>query len=158
MLIYITWSAMRLDSIRPGDEVPIYRQIVGQVLDALATGRLRPGDRMESHRELAARLVVAPLTVKKAYDELERDGYLETRRGRGTFVRRALDASARTARADRLQEGIARVCREAAAAEVPTDALIARVRAEAERLAEASRARAAPPNAPPRSRRGHAHE
>ena|SRR5688572_24128483 len=138
---------MRLDSIRPGDEVPLYRQIMRQVLDALAGGRLRPGDRMESHRELAARLVVAPLTVKKAYDELERDGYLETRRGRGTFVRRGLDARARTARAERLQEEIARLCREAAAAEVATDELVARVRAEAERLADGASARAGSPNA-----------
>lgn len=133
---------MRLDAIRPGDEVPLYRQIMRQVLAALAAGRLRPGDRMESHRELAARLVVAPLTVKKAYDELERDGYLETRRGRGTFVRRSLDARARTARAARLKEEIARLCREAAAAKVTTDELVARVRAEAERLANAASARA----------------
>jgi len=142
-----------LDSIRPGDEVPLYRQIIAQVLAALASGRLRPGDRMESHRELAARLVVAPLTVKKAYDELERDGYLETRRGRGTFVRRTLDARARTARAERLQEMVARLCREAAAAEIEPDELVARVQAEAERLADAAQTGSGKPRSP--LRRGH---
>ena len=120
--------------IQPGDEVPIYRQIVRQVLDALATGRLAPGDRLESHRELAARIVVAPLTVKKAYDELERDGYLEMRRGRGTFVRQGLDAAARSARDEALRESVARLCREATAAGVAVDALVELVREEATRV------------------------
>jgi len=72
--------------IRAGDELPIYRQIMSQITEALAVGRLHPGDKLPSHRELAEELVIAPLTVKKAYDELESLGFLETQRGRGTFV------------------------------------------------------------------------
>ncbi len=72
--------------IRPGDELPIYRQIMSQITEALAVGRLQPGEKLPSHRELAEELVIAPLTVKKAYDELESLGFLETQRGRGTFV------------------------------------------------------------------------
>lgn len=73
--------------IRAGDELPIYRQIMRQITEGLAVGRLRPGDKLPSHRDLAEELVVAPLTVKKAYDELELLGFIETHRGRGTFVR-----------------------------------------------------------------------
>jgi len=73
-------------TIAPGDDAPIYRQIVRQVREALAGGRLRPGDRLQSQRELALQLVISPLTVKKAYDELERAGLIMTQRGRGTFV------------------------------------------------------------------------
>ena len=47
---------------------------------------MQPGDKLASHRDLAEALVIAPLTVKKAYDELERAGYIVTRRGKGTFV------------------------------------------------------------------------
>jgi len=47
---------------------------------------LKAGEKLPSHRELSERIVVAPLTVKKAYDELEALGFLETQRGRGTFV------------------------------------------------------------------------
>lgn len=72
--------------IHPGDELPIYRQIMRQITEALAAGRLQPGEKMPSHRDLAEQLVIAPLTVKKAYDELEALGYIETQRGRGTFV------------------------------------------------------------------------
>jgi DNA-binding transcriptional regulator YhcF (GntR family) len=57
-----------------------------QITDAIAGGRLRSGDKLPSHRDLSEQIVVAPLTVKKAYDELEMQGLLETQRGRGTFV------------------------------------------------------------------------
>ena len=72
--------------VHPSDDLPIYRQIMRQIVEAIAGGRVRRGDKIASHRELAEQLVVAPLTVKKAYDELELLGYLETQRGRGTFV------------------------------------------------------------------------
>ncbi len=73
--------------IVPTHEVPIYRQIMDQIRDAVATGHANVGAKLPSHRELAAQLVIAPLTVKRAYEELEREGLLETRRGLGTFVR-----------------------------------------------------------------------
>ena len=72
--------------IAAGSELPIYRQIMRQVTDALAGGRLRPGDKLASQRELAEQLVVSPLTVKKAYDALEREGLIRCEHGRGTFV------------------------------------------------------------------------
>ena len=72
--------------VNPSGELPIYRQIMREIMEAIAGGRLKPGDRLASHRELAEQLVIAPLTVKKAYDELETLGFIETRRGRGTFV------------------------------------------------------------------------
>ena len=72
--------------IHPADELPIYRQIMRQITEAIAVGRLSAGEKLPSHRDLSEQLVIAPLTVKKAYDELELLGYLETQRGRGTFV------------------------------------------------------------------------
>jgi DNA-binding transcriptional regulator YhcF (GntR family) len=83
MVLYI--AGMQI-LVQPGNELPIYRQIMGQITEALAVGRLQPGEKLPSHRELAEELVIAPLTVKKAYDELESLGFLETQRGRGTFV------------------------------------------------------------------------
>lgn len=71
--------------------LPIYRQIVDQVRRMIASGVLRAGDRLESVRDLAATLHVNPLTVAKAYQELERDGVVEMRRGLGVFVRHEPD-------------------------------------------------------------------
>ncbi len=88
--------------INPADDLPIYRQIMRHVTDAIAGGRLKGGDKLASHRELSEEFVVAPLTVKKAYDELEALGYIETHRGRGTFVCARLPRVSRAAQQSQL--------------------------------------------------------
>ena len=75
-----------------------------QITDAIAGGRLAPGEKLQSHRELSEELVIAPLTVKKAYDELESLGYIETQRGRGTFVCEKLPRANRADQRERLAE------------------------------------------------------
>lgn len=109
--------------VHPGDEVPIYRQLVRQVSDAIAGGRLTAGERLPSHRELAEQLVIAPLTVKKAYDDLEREGLIETQRGRGTFVAGTLPRLDRGERAERLRAAAQRLLTQAALIGVPFDEL-----------------------------------
>jgi GntR family transcriptional regulator len=66
--------------------IPIYRQIISQILYAIARGDLAPGTQLPTVRQLAAQLSVNPNTVIKAYKELEIRGNLETRQGTGTFV------------------------------------------------------------------------
>ncbi|MES2523172.1 MAG: GntR family transcriptional regulator [Gemmatimonadota bacterium] len=90
--------------VHPADDLPIYRQIMRQIMDAIAGGRLAPGERLASHRELSEQLVIAPLTVKKAYDELEALGYIESQRGRGTFVADRLPRDAGAAQTAALQD------------------------------------------------------
>lgn len=68
---------------------PLYEQIINQTKAFVVRGLLRPGDKVMSVRELAMDLVINPNTVSKAYQELERLGILEVRRGRGTFVSEA---------------------------------------------------------------------
>jgi GntR family transcriptional regulator len=89
-----------LFSIRPDDGRPVYRQIVDQVKAALGSGRLRPGDKLPTHRELARELVVAPLTVKKAYDTLQAEGLILMAQGKGTFVTRRGPAATSRAHED----------------------------------------------------------
>lgn len=72
--------------IDPSAGMPIYLQIYNQVKNAVAAGTLRAGDQLPSVRELAVKLTINPNTVAKAYQELERDGIIETSRGRGTFI------------------------------------------------------------------------
>ena len=99
--------------IVPGDELPIYRQIMRQVADALAGGRLAAGDKLPSQRQLAEQLVISPLTVKKAYDELERSGIIRTERGRGTFVNASSGAIDPEKQRQRLRNAVRRVLSEA---------------------------------------------
>jgi GntR family transcriptional regulator len=66
--------------------VPIYAQIMDQVRHAIAAGILRSGDALPSLREMSGRLRVNPLTVRKAYRELEVEGIAVTEHGRGTYI------------------------------------------------------------------------
>lgn len=69
---------------------PLFARIADAIADAVRRGRLAPGQRLPGSRGLAARLGVHRNTVLAAYDELVAEGWVETRRGRGTFVRAAL--------------------------------------------------------------------
>ena len=70
--------------------VPIYRQIITQILYGIARGGLAPGVQLPTVRQLAVDLSVNPNTVVKAYKELEIRGSLETQQGTGTFIRDAV--------------------------------------------------------------------
>lgn len=65
---------------------PIYMQIKEQVIDQIINEKLKPGEMLPSIRTLAKELRISVITTKRAYDELERDGYIETVVGKGTFV------------------------------------------------------------------------
>jgi GntR family transcriptional regulator len=66
--------------------VPVYLQLREQILHAIARGTLKSGDQLPTVREVAVDLTINPNTVNRAYAELEREGLLSSRRGRGTFV------------------------------------------------------------------------
>jgi GntR family transcriptional regulator len=66
--------------------VPIYRQVVSQIERLVLSGALPEGQQLESVRDLSERLKVNPMTVSKAYSILEREEFLERRRGVGLFI------------------------------------------------------------------------
>jgi len=66
--------------------VPVYRQIMDQVLGGVASGRLTSGDQLPTVRQLAVDLSINPNTVIRAYRELEIRGFLDTHQGSGTFI------------------------------------------------------------------------
>ncbi|HJA67625.1 GntR family transcriptional regulator [Lachnoclostridium sp. An169] len=66
--------------------VPIYEQIVEQVRTQIASGRLKENEVLPSVRTLARELKISALTVKKAYDSLEEQGFTVTVHGKGTYV------------------------------------------------------------------------
>ena len=65
---------------------PIYEQICRQIKGAIAAGKLRPGEPLPSIRNLARDLRISVITTKRAYEELERDGFICTVAGKGSFV------------------------------------------------------------------------
>jgi GntR family transcriptional regulator len=107
--------------VRPESPVPIYEQIVSQVVFAVAGGDLGPGDLVPSVRDLAAELVINPNTVARAYQELERLGVVETRRGLGMAVTADAPKRCKDRRKESVRERIRDAVREAIAAGLSTD-------------------------------------
>lgn len=94
--------SLRLD---PRTGVPAYRQVIDQILGAVASGALQPGDQLPTVRQLAVDLAINPNTVIRAYRELEIRGALSTQQGIGTFVSQRpipTDEAERQARLSRL--------------------------------------------------------
>ena len=65
---------------------PIYEQIVSQIKNMIMSEELLAGDSLPSMRSLAKSIHVSVITVQRAYEELQRDGFIETEIGRGTYV------------------------------------------------------------------------
>lgn len=116
-------SSLRVD---PSSPVPIFRQIADGLRAAVAAGAYRPGELVPSVRQQALALLVNPNTVQRAYDELERDGLLVSRKGIGMAVADgAARAASRDAAAD-AQTALAAAIDAALAAGLTRDAIDAR--------------------------------
>ncbi len=76
---------MRL-SVNPNDKTPIYRQLYDQIASDVLSGTLAPGTPLPPIRTVSKELGVSMITVRSAWEMLERDGYLLTRAGSGCFV------------------------------------------------------------------------
>jgi len=89
--------------VNPNSGVPIYLQIKNQVKRMMATGMLKKDEPMTSVRQQALELRVNPNTIAKAYRELELEGYLYTKRGRGVFVAEKSDKTPSISKEERLK-------------------------------------------------------
>ncbi len=96
-------GSLRFGPISPAADGPLYEQIVAAVKREVAAGRVDPNVSLPSIRQLAGDLLVSVITVKRAYEELERDGVIFKRQGLGAFlapagVERLREENARAAR------------------------------------------------------------
>ena len=72
--------------ISNSSQKPIYEQITAQIKNMILSGALMEGDALPSMRVLARDLRISVITTKRAYEDLERDGFIETVAGKGSFV------------------------------------------------------------------------
>ena len=94
----------------------LYQQIVDRLKREISEGRLKPGATLPSFRALAEDLLVSIITVKRAYEELEREGIIYRRQGLGTFVAEQGHDRSREAKLNVAQELFREAAREAAEA------------------------------------------
>ncbi len=93
--------------------LPIYEQISSQVKNSILHGELKEGESLPSLRVLAKDLRISVITTKRAYDDLERDGFIETVAGKGCFVSKRDSAIMREAQLKQVEESLQKVIDEA---------------------------------------------
>ena len=108
--------------IDPKSSTPIFRQIADQLRSAIDAGVYKAGEMLPSLRALAIDIKVNPNTVQRAYDALEREGVVETRRGVGIFVTKKTTGK-RNAVEQKFFNQFERTIRQAIAAGVTPDAV-----------------------------------
>jgi GntR family transcriptional regulator len=116
-------TAQHLFRLDTSTGVPFYRQIIDQVLLAVADGRLKPGTQLPTVRQLAVDLSVNLNTVAKAYREMEIRGIVQTQQGTGTFIAARSGAKSREKR-KALQDLLDRLLANAEALGVPMDDVV----------------------------------
>ena len=102
---------------------PIYEQITDQVKAQILSGALAAGDALPSMRLLAKELRISVITTKRAYEELERDGFLENVPGKGCFVAPQNPELLREAQLRRVEEKLSQAVEEARKGGFPPDTL-----------------------------------
>jgi GntR family transcriptional regulator len=102
-----------ISSAAPG---PLYQQIVDGLKRDIGEGRLSAGTPLPSFRQLAEQLMVSLITVKRAYEELEREGIIFRRQGLGTFIAENGDDRSRQIKAKRAEQLMREAIREASEA------------------------------------------
>lgn len=91
----------------------IYKQIVSQIKTQILNGTLSPGEALPSMRVLAAQLRISLITTKRAYEELEKDGFIENYVGRGCFVKAQNTEFLREEGIRQTEELLAKACESA---------------------------------------------
>lgn len=102
---------------------PIYQQIASQIRAQILSGELREGDPLPSIRTLARDLRISVITTRRAYEELERDGFVDTVTGKGTFVARQSEEYLAEMRLRRVEERLEEAVSEARMLSIPLSRL-----------------------------------
>lgn len=127
MRIEIEWS-IEMDIIIVGDSViPLYEQITKQIKEQILQGKLEQGSILPSIRMMAKELKVSIITVKRAYEDLEQEGFVKTTPGKGTYV--SLDNRERLMeiRISQLEEKLEEVISSAKSIDMSLEDLVERV-------------------------------
>jgi len=107
---------------------PLFEQIYDQIRDQIRKGSLPPDTPLPSIRTLAKELSVSVITIKRAYDELERDGYVHMVAGKGSFVAQQSEAHLREQELGMLQQHLRQALHLASSCGMSTEAVILLIR------------------------------
>lgn len=114
--------------IQPQSPEPIYRQIGDQIRRLVASGQLTPGTLLPSVRDVAATHAINPMTVSRAYSQLEAEGVLQRQRGKGMAIAALAAGDGALQRWQLIEPALEVVARQARELELEPEAVLARLR------------------------------
>ena len=118
--LFIVVSALNPD--------PMYKQITDQVKDAIASGGLQPETKLPSIREMSRELKISEITIKRAYSDLENEGFIITRSGLGSYVAKINRDKLRQEKWQDIQKDILKILKTAERFDISTREIIALVK------------------------------
>ncbi len=121
-------------ALSPSNPDPMYKQLTDQIKDAIASGDLKPEEKLPSVRELSEALRISAITIKRAYLDLETEGYIYTRAGLGSFVAGVNKEALRSGKMDEIRTDLRRILRTAEKFGISAQDVIRLVRETTEEL------------------------
>jgi len=110
---------------------PMYKQVTDQIKDSIARGGLQPNAKLPSIREMSKELKLSAITIKRAYFDLEKDGYIVTRAGLGSFVAEINKEKIRGEKMAEIRKEVSRLIKTGSQFDISVDEIIALIREEA---------------------------
>lgn len=112
---------------------PIYEQIIDQIKKMIVRGELKPGDKLPSQRDMARNIQVNPNTIQRAYREMETLHLVETKRGKGTFVKED-DSMIITIKSDMAEDAASKFVQEMKGLGYTSEEIVKYIKTELENL------------------------
>jgi GntR family transcriptional regulator len=110
--------------ISPLNPDPMYKQVTDQIKEAIAEGTINPEEKLPSIREMSKELKISPITTKRAYADLENEGYIITRSGLGSYVADINKEKLRSEKMKEIREEISRLLSIGKKFKIPAEDLI----------------------------------
>jgi GntR family transcriptional regulator len=114
--------------VSPLNPDPMYKQITDQIKDSIASGGLQPEAKLPSIREMSRELNISEITIKRAYSDLENEGFIITRSGLGSYVADINRGKLRQEKWKEIQKEILKILKTAEKFDISTREIIAIVK------------------------------
>ena len=116
--------------VSPLNPDPMYKQVTDQVKDAIASGMLEPEDKLPSIREMTKELEISEITIKRAYADLEHEGYIFTRSGLGSFVANVSKEKMRNEKLEEIRQELKKIIKSGEKFDISADDIIETIQKE----------------------------
>jgi GntR family transcriptional regulator len=114
--------------VSPLNPDPMYKQVTDQIKDAIAGGTIKPEEKLPSIRDMTKELGISEITIKRAYADLEHEGYIFTRSGLGSFVADISREKMKREKLEEIHQELAKIIKMGEKFDITADDIIAAIK------------------------------